>query len=339
MSKVQFGVQLPLWDPTYTPKPRQNPHGTLYYKITKPDPILIKKIAKEAEKLGFDSIWVIDHLSKTSSNQMFECWTTMTWLAAQTSKIRIGSLVICPLYRHPSILAKMSSTFDVLSKGRLELGLGACGFTNYNETAPRGIKWYGPKNRIQILEETIQILKELWTREESNFTGKHFQLNKASCTPKPIQHPHPPITIASWGEKLGLRVVARYADRSNFGLVPFDTIKHKLSVLRKHCESVGRDYESIIKSAEIGVILHSTYDEYIEEMRKRFDYNVGEGSFEEWVKEAEKCFITGTPEMCIEQLQEYIDLGLSYFMIRFGDLPDLNGIRLFQREVAPKINR
>lgn len=339
MSKIQFGVQLPLWDPTFAPKPRQNPHGTLYYKITKPNPILIKKIAKEAEKLGYESIWVIDHLSKTPSNIMFECWTTMTWLAAQTSKMRIGSLVMCPLYRHPTILAKMCSTFDVLSNGRLELGLGACASTNREEAAPRGIKWYGPKNRIEILEETIQILKELWTKEETNFTGKHFQLYKACCTPKPVQKPHPPITIASWGEKLGLRAVARHADRSNFGLIPIETIEHKLNVLRKHCESVGRDYESITKSAEIGVIIHQTYEEYVGEMRKRFDYNVGEGAFEEWMVEAERCFITGTPEMCVKQLQEYVDLGLSYFMIRFGDLPDTNGMQLFQKEVAPNINR
>lgn len=134
---------------------------------------------------------------------------------------------------------------------------------NREEAAPRGIKWYGSKSRIQILEETIQILKELWTKEESYFTGKYFQLNKANCIPKPIQKPHPPITIASWGEKLGLKSVARYADRSNFGLIPLDMMEHKLKVLEKHCESVGRDYESIIKSAEIGVILHPNYDEYI----------------------------------------------------------------------------
>jgi alkanesulfonate monooxygenase SsuD/methylene tetrahydromethanopterin reductase-like flavin-dependent oxidoreductase (luciferase family) len=335
MSKLQFGIQLPLWDPTYTPKPRQNPHGTLYHKITKPDPILIQKIAIEAEKLGYDSLWVIDHLSKTPNTQTFECWTTMTWLAAQTSKINIGSLVMCPLYRHPTILAKMCSTFDVLSNGRLELGLGACALTSQEEAAARGIKWYGPKKRIEILEETIQILKELWIKKESSFNGKHFQLNKACCTPKPVQKPHPPITIAGWGEKLVLRAVARHADRSNFGFLPLEMIEHKLNVLRQHCESVGRDYESITKSAEIGVIIHPTYEEYVGEMRKRFDFNVGEGSFEEWLGDAENCFITGTPDMCLEQLQEYVDLGLSYFMIRFGDLPNLDGIRLFQKEVIP----
>ena len=339
MKEVKFGVQLPIWDPTYIPKPRQNPHGTLYYKIAKPNPKITLKIAQEADKQGYDSIWVIDHLSKLPDNHMFECWTTMTWLAALTSKIRVGSLVMCPLYRHPTILAKMCSTFDVLSNGRLELGLGACAVGSKMETAPRGIKWYGPKNRIEILEETIQILKELWTKEETNYSGKHFQLDKASCTPKPVQRPHPPITIAGWGEKLGLRAVARYADRSNFGFVPLEMIEHKLGVLKNHCDSVGRDYDSITKSAEIGVIIHPTYEEYVEEMKKRFDYNVGEGSFEEWMVDAERCFITGTPDMCLEQLEEYVDLGLSYFMIRFGDFPDLDGMRLFQKEVAPTYNR
>jgi alkanesulfonate monooxygenase SsuD/methylene tetrahydromethanopterin reductase-like flavin-dependent oxidoreductase (luciferase family) len=308
MSKIKYGVQLPIWDPTYRPKPRHNPHGTLYYKIAKPSPKTTLTIAQEAEKQGYDSLWVIDHLSKYPDNQMFECWTTMTWLAAQTSKIGIGSLVMCPLYRHPTILAKMCSTFDVLSKGRLELGLGACAIGNKLETAPRGIKWYGPKSRIQILEETIQVLKELWTKEPANFNGKYFQLKEAHCTPKPVQKPHPPITVASWGEKFGLRAVARHADRSNFGFVPHEIMGHKLEVLKQHCEKVGRDYDAIDKSAEIGVILHPTYEEYMDGMKKRFDYNVGEGSFEEWVKSAEDCFIAGTPEMCVEQLQEYVDI-------------------------------
>jgi alkanesulfonate monooxygenase SsuD/methylene tetrahydromethanopterin reductase-like flavin-dependent oxidoreductase (luciferase family) len=114
-------------------------------------------------------------------------------------------------------------------------------------------------------------------------------------------------------------------------------IEHKLNVLRKHCENAGRDYDSITKSAEIGVIVHSSYDDYMKEMREKFEFNVGAGSFEEWLEEAEKCFITGTPDLCAEQLQEYIDLGLTYFMIRFGDFPEIGGIRLFQKEVAPKI--
>ena len=337
MLEVKYGIQLPIWDPTYIPKPRQNPHGTLYYKIKKPRQSVILRIAQEAEKIGFESLWVVDHLSKSPGNQMFECWTTMTWLAALTSKIRIGSLVMCPLYRHPTILAKMCSTFDTLSNGRLELGLGSCATGSKQETEPRGINWYGPKNRIKILEEAIQILIELWTRDKSNFNGKYFQLKNTCCLPKPIQKPYPPITIAGWGEKLGLRAIARYADRSNFGFVPLDMIGHKLDVLKKHCEAFGRDYDRLSKSAEIGVILHPTYEEYMSEMRKRFEFNVGEGSFEDWVKDAEECFVAGTPEMCVEQLQEYVDMGLSYLMIRFGDFPDLDGMRLFQKEVAPKI--
>jgi F420-dependent oxidoreductase-like protein len=339
MKAIKFGVMHTIYNPTYTPKPRTNPHGTIYYKLREPTPTLVNSIALEAEKLGYDSIWVVDHLSTTAENQRYECWTTMTWIAALTKKIRIGSLVICPLYRHPAILAKMASTLDILSGGRLELGLGACSRMNKNEATPRGIKWYGPRTRIEILEETLNILKDLWTKEKVSFHGKHYRLEDVFCEPKPTQKPHPPVLIAGTGEKHTLRVVAKYADKSNFGFYPINEFKDRLDVLEKHCKDVGRDYDSIEKTAEIGVIIHSDRDEYLEAMRKRFMANVGIGSFKEWLKDAEDHFITGTPEDCVEKIQTYIDYGVYSFMIRFGDLPDFNGMQLFKKEVIPKLNR
>ena len=339
MKAIKFGIMHTIYNPTYTPKPRTNPHGTIYYKIQEPNPNQLNTITQEAEKLGYDSIWVVDHLSSTAENQRFECWTTMTWIAAQTKKIRIGSLVLCPLYRHPAILAKMASTLDILSGGRLELGLGACSRINKNEAKPRGIKWYGPRTRIEILEETAMILKGLWTEEKVTFNGKHYQLKDVFCEPKPVQEPYPPILIAGTGEKRTLKAVAKHADKSNFGFLPINEFKDKLEVLEKHCKDVGRDYDSIEKTAEIGVIIHSDRDRYLDAMRKRFEVNVGVGSFGEWLKDAEKHFVTGTPEECVDQIQAYVDYGVDSLMIRFGDLPDLDGMRLFKREVAPKINR
>ena len=338
MKKIKFGVMLPTYNPRHTPKPRTNPHGTIYHKIKKPNPNQIKNISLEAEKLGYDSIWIVDHLSSTAKNQRYECWTTMTWIAAQTKKIRIGSLVLCPLYRHPAILAKMASTLDILSEGRLELGLGACSRVNKSEAKPRGIKWYGPRTRIAILEETVSILKRLWTEEKVSFTGKHYQLTDVFCEPKPVQEPHPPILIAGTGEKHTLRVVAKYADKSNFGFYPRSEFRDKLSVLEKHCRDVGRDYDSIEKTAEIGVIIHSDRDLYLDAMRERFEVNVGVGSFDLWLQDAEKHFVTGTPEECVVQIQDYVDFGVDSFMIRFGDLPGLDGLRLFNGNVVPKIN-
>jgi alkanesulfonate monooxygenase SsuD/methylene tetrahydromethanopterin reductase-like flavin-dependent oxidoreductase (luciferase family) len=262
----------------------------------------------------------------------------MTWLAAQTKNIHIGSLVLCSLYRHPALLAKMATTLDIFSNGRLELGLGSCGAMNKFEAKPRGMKWPTISKRLEILEETIQICKELWTREKVSFNGKHFQLKDTVCEPKPIQKPHPPILVAGWGEKITLRLVAKYADKNNFGLIPLDIIGQRLEVLKDHCLDVGRDFDSIEKTAEIGVIVHSDRDLYLDDMRERFRVNVGVGSFEEWLSGAEDFWVVGTPEDCVEKLQRYIDLGIGHFMIRFGDLPNLNGVKLFAKKVIPKLN-
>ena len=337
MSKVKFGIQLPNWDPTNRPKPRPY-FSALYYKIKKYYPELTIQTALEAEKHGYDSIWVIDHLSKTTGNQLMECWTMMTWLAAHTKNIRIGSLVICAMYRHPALLAKMASTLDRLSNGRLELGLGACNNNNQQEAEPRGMRWAGPRTRLQILTETVEICKEIWTKEKATYDGKHFQLKDVVCEPKPVQKPHPPILIAGTGEKVTLKVVAKHADKSNFGFLPLNDFKHHLDVLKNHCDRVGRDYDSIEKTAEIGVIVHPSREEYLVDMRRRFEANVGVGTFEKWLKGAENFWVAGTPDECAEQLQDYVNLGVGHFMIRFGDLPHFNGMRLFAEEVAPKLN-
>jgi len=338
MNKVKFGIQLPVWDPTYRPYPRPY-FSALYHKIKTYNPELPIQTAQEAEKQGYDSVWVIDHLSNPQANKLLECWTTLSYLAAKTTTIRIGTLVLCPLYRHPSLLAKMASTLDILSNGRLELGLGSCAPTNRHEAKPRGMRWTNIGNRFQILEETIQICKEVWTKDRANFSGKHFQLKDLACEPKPVQKPHPPILIAGTGEKVTLKLVAKYADKSNFGFVPLDMIEQRLEVLRNHCVDVGRDYDSVEKTAEIGVIVHSDRDVYLEDMRERFRVNVGVGSFEEWLVGAEDFWVAGTPEDCVEKLQRYVDLGISHFMIRFGDLPDLEAVRLFSKKVIPKINQ
>lgn len=337
MSKVKFGIQLPVWSPSYRPKPRSF-YPALQYKINKLDPINVKTTAIEAEKLGFNSIWVIDHLSKTSQNQQLECWTTMTWLAAQTHKIRIGSLVLCPLYRHPTILAKMASTFDVLSNGRLEMGLGACAPMNKDESLPRGITWRGPKTRLEMLGETVQVLKKLWTQEEASFEGKHFQLKKVNCLPKPVQKPHPPILIAGTGEKRTLRIVAEHADKSNFGLVSLEEFKRLVDVLRGHCMRVGRDFDSVERTTELCLVVHPTEEAYLKDMRQRFNAGVGVGSFDDWLRSAEELYIAGTPEMCVERIQSYVDYGANHFIFRFGDAPRLDGMRLFSEEVAPQIH-
>ena len=186
---------------------------------------------------------------------MLEGWTTISALAGVTTKIKLGTLVTGIIYRHPSILAKMGATLDVISKGRLFMGIGA-GW-NEEESLAYGIASSFPSNRERLdrLEEAIQIIRKMWTDEPTaTFTGKYYQIKTAYCNPKPIQRPSPPILVGGAGEKRTLEIVAKYADACNlFG--SSETVKRKLDVLKEHCKKVGRDYDSILKTKLGSVII------------------------------------------------------------------------------------
>ena len=217
----------------------------------------LKKLATKAENLSFDSFWVMDHFHQISmvgkqDEPMLEGWTTLSVLAGITSKIKLGTLVTGAIYRHPSVLAKMAATLDVLSKGRLFMGIGAA--WNQEESLAYGIPFPPNKERLLRLEEAIQIIRKMWTEEPAaNFNGKYYQIRNAYCNPKPLQKPSPPIMIGGTGERQTLKLVAKYADACNlFGSL--ETVKRKLSVLREHCKSVGRDYDSILKT-KLGFVI------------------------------------------------------------------------------------
>ena len=202
-------------------------------------------IAKHAEQLGFDSIWVYDHfhnVPRPAHEAVFECWTVMAAMSQITTKIRLGQMVGCALYRPPALLAKITSTLDVISGGRLDWGIGAGWYEN--EFRSYGYQFPVPKDRIGMLRETVEIVKMMWTQEEATFEGKYFQTSRANCDPKPLQNPHPPIWIGGGGEQLTLRVVAQHADYSNFGGSPEDFAR-KVEILKGHCLSVGRDADEI----------------------------------------------------------------------------------------------
>jgi alkanesulfonate monooxygenase SsuD/methylene tetrahydromethanopterin reductase-like flavin-dependent oxidoreductase (luciferase family) len=333
MSELKYGVMLPVRGPSSLPSPKSWTQA-LDYQYNNLDLNTVKQTALKSEKLGYHSVWVVDHLSTHRRRQRLECWTTMTWLASITNKIRIGSLVLCPLYRHPSILAKMAATLDVISEGRLELGLGACATFNKTECDARGIKWVGPASRLRMLSETVEICKMLWSEEEASYNGQFYKLNNAVCEPKPVQKPHPPITIAGRGDRM-LQLIAKYADKNNFGGP--QELARKIRVLHGHCEAIGRDYDSIEKTITIGVVVKSSREEYLEDMRERFIADGSRGDFNDWLKRAEKYYVSGTPEDCVEQIQYYVEMGMNTFMIRFGDVPKVNDVRLFAKEVIPNI--
>src|SRR5438874_10338531 len=207
------------------------------------------RVAQEAEALGYDSIWLFDHFHTVpvpTQEVTFECWTSTAALARDTKRVRIGQLVTCNGYRNPALLAKMASTVDVLSHGRLNFGIGA----GWHEHEYRGYGYDYPDTaeRMRRLGEAVQVILAMWTQEEAVFEGKYYQVRGAINQPKGVQKPHIPLMIAGSGEQVTLKLVAQYADACNVGGdVP--TIRRKLAILKQHCESVGRDYESIHRTA------------------------------------------------------------------------------------------
>ncbi len=203
------------------------------------------EIATLAEQLGFDSIWVYDHfhnVPRPAHEAVFECWTTVAAISQLTSTIRLGQMVGCASYRNPALLAKITSTVDVISGGRLDWGIGAGWYEN--EYLAYGYDFPRPAERIARLADTVEIVKRMWSEPDATFGGRYLSVSGAQCDPKPLQQPHPPIWIGGGGEQLTLRVVAEHADYSNFG-GDLATWTHKRDVLRSHCDAVGRDAAEI----------------------------------------------------------------------------------------------
>jgi len=300
---------------------------------------ILKKVAVEAEKLGFDSFWLNDHLFTfpQSPTPFLECWTTLSALASETKEIRLGTLATCASFRWPSLLAKMASTLDVISGGRLELGIGAGWYEA--EYKAYGIPFPPTETRIKKLEETVRILKDMWTKEKTTFHGKYYHLENAICSPKPVQKPHPPIWICGGGEKLTLRVVAKYGDGCNFSDVTSEEYERKLNVLKKHCLKVGRNIETIQKSiASCVFIADSKQEAKRTALRVKIATplrTVQEMSFEDFVEP----HIFGTPKLCIRKIKQYMNVGVEYFMLCFPCSDILRSLSLFAEKVMSFFQR
>jgi len=210
-------------------------------------------IARTADEAGFASMWVMDHFFQIgmgfgpAEDEMLESYSTLAYLAGLTKKVKLGTLVTGVVYRHPGLLVKTVTTVDVLSGGRAYLGIGAA----WNEREARGLGVPFPpvKIRFEMLEETLQIAKQMWSENDGPYHGKHYQLEETLNHPQALSQPHPPILIGGAGEQKTLRLVAQYADACNFfDQMGVNGIHGKLDVLKQHCDAVGRDYGEIEKS-------------------------------------------------------------------------------------------
>jgi alkanesulfonate monooxygenase SsuD/methylene tetrahydromethanopterin reductase-like flavin-dependent oxidoreductase (luciferase family) len=285
----------------------------------------IKRVAVEADKGGFDSIWLYDHLF-WSNDPFLECWTTLASLAAQVEKVRLGTLVTCYSNRQPSLLAKMATTLDNLSGGRLILGLGAGTSNPFHEAEEKSYGFPFPKAAVRLdqLREYIEIIKEMWTADEATYSGQHYQVSRAKCFPKPVQKPGPPIIVAGSGKKF-LKIAADLADGYNYWGSKEEFAK-RTEMLNELCRTRGRDPTTLGKSWHISGVI----DKDAERAKERLAYHqkrdiIGEPMF------------GGTPADWIQLFTEYIQIGVNGFQVWFLDGVSLEPLRLFAQEVIPQL--
>jgi|SRR5579883_521217 F420-dependent oxidoreductase-like protein len=284
----------------------------------------MSRVAQEADKLGYASIWLYDHFHTVpvpTQEITFECWTSTAALARDTQRVRIGQLVTCNSYRNPALLAKMASTVDALSHGRLILGIGAGWYEH--EYLAYGYPYPGTRERLERLREAVQVILAMWSQEEAYFEGKYYSVNGAINQPKGVQKPHIPLLIGGGGEKVTLRLVAQYADACNIGgNIP--TIKHKLDVLRQHCEEIGRDYNSIKRTTLIDYcVIGETEAEVLAKLSPEERANIDE---------LRQSWLIGTPAQIRERLVGYEQAGIQELVVRFVDAAQIEPVRLFARE-------
>jgi F420-dependent oxidoreductase-like protein len=277
----------------------------------------MQKAARLAEELGYDSVWYEDHFmwadDRPHKPVQLECLTALSALAASTQRIRLGMLVLGSPYRNPALLAKMLTTIDVISHGRVIVGLGA----GWHELEFEAYGWPFPplKERFDRLEETAQIIDRMMTQSPASFEGEYYQIKDAHNLPMPVQQPRPPILIGGNGEKRTLRAVAKYGDMCNV-IVDAEKARHKFEVLRQHCEEVGRPYEEITRSVNYWTIFAGNQAER-DAKKERFP------------RDAED--LAGIPE----KMKAYEAVGTQYIIARIFDGNDLDPIRQFAETVFP----
>lgn len=303
--KVKFGVSLPQWGATWAE---------------------VREIALLAEEVGFDSVWVADHFLGVGAEDPLEAWTEMTAVAAVTKRVEIGFLVLCNSYRPPALLAKMAATLDSISNGRLIVGYGAGWFDQ--EYDAYGYEFPHIRTRLEQLEEGLEVLKKMWIDDAATFHGVHYHIENARCWPKPVRKPHPPILIGGGGEKILLKLVARYADIWNNLGISHAQLGDKLAVLRAHCERIGRSIDEIEVSQQ--TIAAIGLDD--EEARRRTEEVHQEIGF---LSGAPALCPTGTPNEIIDRLKKTIAMGATTFIMSFGRHVTAESIRLFGKEVVP----
>lgn len=288
----------------------------------------VRERAQLADRLGFHSIWFVDHMWSRGLPDLdhLEAWTLMSATAAVTERLGIGTLVLCNSYRNPALLAKMASSLDNVSNGRLLLGLGS-GWMD-EEYRAYGYSFPSARVRVEQLDEALTIIKLLFTQSRASFQGKYYAVEDAVNNPKPVQKPHPPILIGGAGEKRLLRVVAEHADIWNCPNNAASELERKLDVLKRHCDAIGRDPQTIEVSEQCVVVLGR--DE--QDLRHKLEFaKRALGA----VFDIDNTALRGTPDQLVDAIQARSRQGVTFFTILFGDLNQPETLELFAQKVAP----
>ncbi|MBI1255854.1 MAG: LLM class flavin-dependent oxidoreductase [Chloroflexi bacterium] len=327
------------------------PGGGLFRTPNFPDldPHAALETAQLADHLGYDSVWVADHLMLGKDQAILEGWTTLAAIAGGTRHVKLGIIHQAHFFRHPAVTAKMIATLDQLSGGRF-IWFADTG-TRANEHQAYGLRYPDMmEDRMPDFLEGIDLILKLWQTSEANpltFTGKHYHVEKAVCTPHPLQQPHPPIWFGE-PHPLTLDAAARLGQGWNTVPVGIEKTKERLDALRAACAKVGRDFSELEISYETQILIAPTREGVREKLKAMLALTPPDGvtpqddDFKAFVSGASDDYphyltdgLVGTPEEVKAQIQSYINLGATHFMLWFMDAPDTDGMRLFAEHVAP----
>jgi alkanesulfonate monooxygenase SsuD/methylene tetrahydromethanopterin reductase-like flavin-dependent oxidoreductase (luciferase family) len=287
--------------------------------------------ALRCEELGIQSLWLYDHLYGPGMPDVpsLEAWTLATALLSRTERLRVGHMVLCNQFRHPAVLAKMVTTLDQISAGRLEVGIGSGSIEDeHNRT---GLPWGTFRQRSERLAETLEILTQAFANEKIDFAGTHYTVRHMPIVPGPVQRPRPPIIVGGVGEKYTLPLVARYADVWNVPTYALGELEHKLSVLRSICDDIGRDPASIVLSVE-AVMALAPDDASLPKVREVAERRFGVPGFG-----LHEGGLIGTPPAIVDRLHQLQALGFQQIVLFTHDRASDKTLELFASTVIAEL--
>jgi F420-dependent oxidoreductase-like protein len=303
---------------------------------------VMRELAAYADDRAWDSLWVYDHFHTVpvpTAEATHEAWSLMAAYAASTSRIKLGQMCTAMSYRNPVYLSKVAATVDVISGGRLQLGIGGGWYEH--EWRAYGYGFPSAGVRLARLDEGVQIMRDAWRDGVVTFSGAHYQADAAIVQPKPLQRGGIPMWIAGGGEQKTLRIAAKYAQYTNFTPEP-EAFKRKSEILAEHCRDVGTDFDAIVRSANFTAVVGDTdaaVKERLGRIRDRLVAYVGEDAADAMIAATETEAATGTPEQVVEKLAQMRGLGCDYAILYFPEAAyDRSGIELFERCVIPALS-